>query len=131
MRMGSTIRVSAENATSSLGGISFGEPENAEPGTTTATLCNGTLERLKMFIEVVLSRNSHCTVRAKTAMAASKTATPATMMRNFFTPRLRSNYNSTKGSFAYFGFSPGGAPDKTKACLLFIGCSATEQAETA
>ena len=29
------------------------------------------------------------------------------------------NYNSTKDCFAYFGFSPGGAPDKTKACLLF------------
>jgi hypothetical protein len=29
------------------------------------------------------------------------------------------NYNSTKVDFAYFGFSPGGAPDKTKACLLF------------
>jgi hypothetical protein len=29
------------------------------------------------------------------------------------------NYNSTKGDFAYFGFSPGGAPDKTKASLLF------------
>ena len=27
------------------------------------------------------------------------------------------NYNSTKHCFAYFGLSPGGAPDKTKACL--------------
>jgi hypothetical protein len=31
----------------------------------------------------------------------------------------RPNYNSTKVCFAYLGFSPGGAPDKTKACLLF------------
>ena len=40
------------------------------------------------------------------------------------------NYNSTKVGFAYFGLSPGQAPDKAKACLLFTGRSGAGQVET-
>jgi hypothetical protein len=80
--------VSAENATSLLGGISWGEPENAEVGTTTATPCKKTLEWLKTFIEVVLPKKSHCTANAKTRMTAKPAAMPATMVSAFFTRRV-------------------------------------------
>jgi hypothetical protein len=43
----------------------------------------------------------------------------------------RSNYNPTKVDFAYFGFSPGGAPDKRKHIFFFPGGSGATEAEVA
>src|SRR5207249_5658192 len=59
--------------------------------------------------------------RSATSISTAKTANVMHRLTNtlLLGSDISSNYNSTKICFAYFGFSPGGAPDKTKACLLF------------